>query len=61
VPILGSGHGRVEHGMALLFLLLAFLHFSRAYHHIRKLHVVVHPKDVQSLNQSKELGQILAL
>jgi len=61
VPILGSGHGGVEHGMALLFLLLAFLHFSRAYHHIRKLHVVVHPKDVQSLNQSKELGQILAL
>ncbi len=61
MPILGSGHGGVERGMALLFLLLAFLHFSHAYHHIRKLNIVVHPKDVQSLDQSKELRQIIAL
>lgn len=61
LPILGSGHGGVDRGMALLFLLLAMLHFSKSYHHIRKVHIVVHPKDVTGLNQSKELRQILSL
>ncbi|MGA1843359.1 MAG: macro domain-containing protein [bacterium] len=61
LPILGSGHGGVERGIALLFLLLAFLHFDRAYHHIRLVQIVVHPRDVVSLNQCKELAQIVAL
>jgi hypothetical protein len=61
MPILGSGHGGVDRGMALLFLLLALLHFSKAYHHIKQVQIVVHPKDVDSLNQSKELSQIVAL
>lgn len=61
VPILGSGHGGVERGMALLFLLLGFFHFSNVYHHIKRVHIVVHPKDVPNLNQSKELRQVLAL
>lgn len=61
LPIIGSGHGGVDKGMALLFILLAFLHFSKAYHHIKLIQIVVHPKDVQSLNQSKELAQIVAL
>lgn len=61
LPILGSGHGGVDRGMALLFLLLAVLHFSRTYHHIKLVHIIVHPKDVDSLNQSKELSQIVAL
>ncbi len=61
MPILGSGHGGVEKGMALLFLLLALLHFARTYYHIRLVQIVVHPRDVESLNQSKELAQIVAL
>jgi O-acetyl-ADP-ribose deacetylase (regulator of RNase III) len=61
LPILGSGHGGIDRGLALLFLLLALLHFSKSYHHIRKINIIVHPKDVDGLNQSKELRQILAL
>jgi O-acetyl-ADP-ribose deacetylase (regulator of RNase III) len=61
LPILGSGHGGVDRGLALLFLLLAFLHFLKFHHHIRKVQIVVHPKDVDGLNQSKELRQIVAL
>ncbi|MCL5422504.1 MAG: hypothetical protein M1461_08560 [Nitrospirae bacterium] len=61
LPILGSGHGGVDRGMALLFLLFAVLHFARAYHHIRLVQIIVHPKDVDSLNQSKEISQIVAL
>lgn len=61
LPILGSGHGGVDRGMALLFLLLALLHFSKTYHHMRHVQIIVHPKDVESLNQSKELAQIVAL
>jgi hypothetical protein len=61
LPILGSGHGGVDRGLALLFLLLALLHFLKFHHHIRKVQIVVHPKDVDGLNQSKELRQIVAL
>jgi len=61
VPILGSGHGGVDRGLALLFLLLALLHFLKFHHHITKVQIVVHPNDVDGLNQSKELRQIVAL
>jgi len=61
LPIIGSGHGGVDKGLALLFILLALLHFSKAYHHIKLVQIVIHPKDVESLNQSKELSQIVAL
>jgi hypothetical protein len=61
LPILGSGHGGVDKGIALLFLLLSILHYSKVYHHIKQIQIVVHPKDVDSLNQSKELSQIVAL
>lgn len=61
LPILGSGHGGIDRGMALLFLLLSILHFSRSYHHIKLVQIIVHPKDIVSLNQSKELRQIVAL
>lgn len=61
LPILGSGHGGVDRGIALLFLILAVLHFSKTYHHIKLIQVVIHPKDIDSLNQSKELALIQAL
>ena len=61
LPILGSGHGGVDRGIALLFLLLALLHFSKTYHHVRLVQIVVHPKDLDSLNQSKELALIVGL
>jgi hypothetical protein len=61
IPILGSGHGGMSRGLALLFLMLAILHYSKIYHHIKAIHIVVHPKDVPILNKSKELSQILAL
>jgi O-acetyl-ADP-ribose deacetylase (regulator of RNase III) len=61
LPILGSGHGGVDRGMALLFLVLAILHFTKSYHHVTLAQIVVHPRDVDGLNQSKELSQIAAL
>ncbi len=61
LPILGSGHGGVDRALALLFLLIAFLHYSKTYHHIRSVNIVVHPNDVERLNKSKELSQIVAL
>ena len=61
LPILGSGHGGVDRGLALLFLLLAMLHFSKTYHHIKVVNIVVHPKDIDGLNRSKELRQVLAM
>lgn len=61
LPILGSGHGGVDRGLALLFLLLAMLHFSKIYHHIKIVNIVVYPKDIDKLNSSKELNQVLAM
>lgn len=61
LPILGSGHGGIDRGLALLFLLLATLHFSKMYHHIKLVHIVVHPNDIDRLNRSKELSRILAM
>ncbi len=61
IPILGSGHGGVDRGLALLFLILALLHFARTHHHIHAVCVIVPPKDVDVLNQSQELRQIIAL
>ena len=61
LPILGSGHGGVDRGLALLLMILAALHFSKVYHHIRHINIVVHPKDIQSLSESKELNQIIAM
>jgi hypothetical protein len=61
LPILGSGHGGVDCGLALLFLLFAVLHSSKTYHHIKVVHIVVHSKDVDRLNHSKELSRILTI
>ena len=61
LPIIGSGHGGVDRGLALLFLLLGLLHFSKTYFHIKKVRIIVHPKDVKELNESKELRLIIAL
>ncbi len=61
LPILGSGHGGIDCGLALMFLLLAIFHFSKTYHHIKVVHIVVHPKDIDGLNHSKELSQVLAM
>lgn len=61
LPILGSGHGGVDRGMALLFLVLAILHFSKRYHHITHAQIVVHPQDADGLNKSKELSLIATL
>jgi hypothetical protein len=61
LPIFGSGHGGIDRGLALLFLLLAMIHFSKTYHHIKAVHIVVHPKDIDGLNHSKELSQFLAM
>jgi O-acetyl-ADP-ribose deacetylase (regulator of RNase III) len=61
VPLLGSGHGGVDRGLALMFMVLALLHYARTYHHLRSVEVVIHPKDIPLLNESKEVRQIIAL
>lgn len=61
MPILGSGHGGVDKGLALLFLLLAVLHYSKTFHHMKVINILVHPKDIEGLHKSKELKLIVAL
>ena len=57
LPLLGSGHGGVEKGAALLILALCLLHFAKSYHHIRSVYIVVHPRDADVLRKSPILNQ----
>jgi len=61
VPLLGSGHGGVDRGLALMFMVLALLHFARTYHHLTHVQIVIHPKDIPLLNNSPELQEMIAL
>jgi hypothetical protein len=45
MPVLGSGHGGLDIHSAVLFLLLGIQHYGRAYHHVKKIEIVVRAED----------------
>lgn len=49
MPVLGSGHGGLDINDALLFLLLALKYYSKRYHHIKLVNIIVAPTDVSKL------------
>jgi len=59
MPIIGSGHGGLEKGMALLFLALSWLHYSKKHHHIKRVIIIVHPSSEKEINESVVLNQIV--
>lgn len=60
VPVLGSGHGGLDINDALLFLLLALKYYSKRYHHIKFVDIIVAPTDVSKLKDIYRL-QYLSL
>ena len=58
MPILGSGHGGLEKHEALLFLLLSIRHYSKDYHHIKKVEVVILERDLPVLGDVRKLQHL---
>lgn len=59
IPILGSGHGGIDKGFALLFQLFSIIYFCKYYHHISKINIIIHPKDYDALNLPEEIVRFL--
>jgi O-acetyl-ADP-ribose deacetylase (regulator of RNase III) len=61
MPILGSGHGGLSRYDALLFLVAAIKHYSKYFHHLKTIHVVVTPKDASKLREIYKLQYLTHL
>jgi len=60
MPIIGSGHGGLDINDALLFILLSIKYYSKRYHHIKTVNILITPKDVSRLKDAYRL-QYLSL
>ncbi len=58
IPILGSGHGGLEINNALLFLVLAMNYYSKSFHHLRAVDVIVTEADASKLKDVYRLQYI---
>jgi len=60
MPVIGSGHGGLDINDALLFILLSIKYYSKRYHHIKTVDILITPKDVPRLKDVYRL-QYLSL
>ncbi len=49
MPIIGSGHGGMDIDSALILIVLTIKHYSRHYHHIKNIDIIVAEKDTDKL------------
>jgi hypothetical protein len=50
-PIIGSGHGGINVSDALHLLVYSAVHYSKSYHHIKKLTIIIHPSNISEIKQ----------
>lgn len=61
MPILGSGHGGININEALLFLILAIKQYSKYYHHVKSIDIIVIESDLPKLKKDIYRLQYLTL
>ncbi|OYD17267.1 hypothetical protein CH330_00575 [candidate division WOR-3 bacterium JGI_Cruoil_03_51_56] len=61
IPILGSGHGGLDINEALLFLVVAIKHYSKYYHHLKSIDIIVNENDVPKLKDIYRLQYLMLL
>lgn len=61
MPILGSGHGGLDINDALLFLILAIKHYSKQYHHVKSVDIIVTEIDAPNLKDINMLQYLTRL
>lgn len=61
MPILGSGHGGLKINEGLLFLVVAIKHYSKYYHHLKSIDIIVIENDVPKLKNIFRLQYLMLL
>lgn len=61
IPILGSGHGGLDINEALLFLVVAIKHYSKYYHHLKSIDIIVTENDATMLRDIYRLQYLMFL
>jgi len=56
MPVLGSGHGGLDINDAMLFLILSLKYYSKTFHHIKTVDIMVMESDVKKLKDIKRLS-----
>ncbi len=55
IPILGSGHGGLDFNDSLLLMIISFKFYSKKYHHIKCVNLVINKKDKLDLTMINSL------
>ena len=56
MPVLGSGHGGLDINDAMLFLILSLKYYSKTFHHIKTVDIMVMEGDVKKLKDINRLS-----
>lgn len=56
MPVLGSGHGGLDTNDAMLFLILSLKYYSKTFHHIKTIDIMVMESDVKKLKDINRLS-----
>jgi len=55
MPVLGSGHGGLDINDAMLFFILSLKYYSKTFHHIKTVDIMVMGSDVKKLKDINRL------
>jgi hypothetical protein len=55
IPVIGSGHGGLEINSAILFILLSIGHYSKKFHHIKSIEIVIIDSDAKKIKDIYKL------
>lgn len=61
MPVIGSGHGGLDINDALLFILLSLKYYSKQYHHIKSIDILITSKDTSKLKDVYRLQYLTLL
>jgi len=61
MPVLGSGHGGLDINDALIFLVQSIKHYSKYYHHLSSINIIINKKDVSKLKDIYKIQYLTLL
>lgn len=50
MPVIGSGHGGIDINISIQLMLLSSIYFSKHFHHIKNIEIIIHEKDKARVN-----------
>ncbi len=61
MPVLGSGHGGLDISDVLIFLVQSIKHYSKYYHHLKSINIVINKNDVSKLKDIYKIQYLTLL